>query len=105
MDKLITLAAIVFAPLFAMSVSLHSPPALATPLAAITGDPSDHGGATNWGITVADVRGLGSEEAKAIYRTAYWLIVRGRKLPRGVDLVRAVATARREGCCPVAVAR
>lgn len=63
-------------------------------------DPSDHGGATNWGITAAtlahwrghavtadDVRKVEPDEARAIYHTSYWNTVRGGELPTGVDLV------------------
>ena len=63
-------------------------------------DPSDHGGATNWGITAAtlthwrghsvtadDVRAIQPDEARAIYHANYWNTVRGGGLPGGVDLV------------------
>ena len=65
-----------------------------------TNDPSDHGGATNWGITAAtlahwrghqvtaaDVGAIQPEEARAIYHANYWNTVRGGELPGGVDLV------------------
>jgi len=61
--------------------------------------PSDPGGATMMGITLAtlaewrgqavtkaDVRALGREEAAAIYRARYWNSVRGDDLPAGLDL-------------------
>lgn len=62
---------------------------------------ADNGGATNLGIThrtladwrgapsvtVAEVRALGIEEARAIYRARYWNAVRGDDLLPGVDLV------------------
>ncbi len=60
--------------------------------------PSDPGGPTNFGITLADVRryvkpdataqdvrGLTLAQAKAIYRTRYWDILRCDELPRGLD--------------------
>ena len=63
-------------------------------------DPSDHGGATNWGITAAtlahwrghkvteaDVRAIPPEEARAIYQANDGNAVRGTELPGGVDLV------------------
>ena len=62
--------------------------------------PSDPGGATNMGITIAtlrtwrgrsvtkaDVKALTRTEAAAIYRKNYWDAVRGDDLPRGLDLV------------------
>ena len=62
--------------------------------------PSDPGGATNMGITIAtlrtwrgrsvtkaDVKALTRAEAAAIYRKNYWDAVRGDDLPRGLDLV------------------
>lgn len=65
-----------------------------------TNDPSDHGGATNWGITAAtlahwrghpvtadNVQKIQPDEAKAIYHTRYWNTVRGGALPGGIDLV------------------
>lgn len=82
--------------------------------------PRDPGGATNLGITRKtlaewrgvspwwqlakdEVKGLGVEEAKAIYRARYWDRIAGDELPKGLDLavfdfavnsgpVRAVAT-------------
>ncbi|MBP8298678.1 MAG: glycoside hydrolase family 108 protein [Burkholderiales bacterium] len=61
--------------------------------------PADPGGATNLGITLAtlaawrgkpvtkqDVRDLTVAEAGEIYRTRYWLPIRGDALPPGVDL-------------------
>lgn len=63
-------------------------------------DPSDHGGATNRGITAAalahwrgrpvttaDVHAIQPEEARAIYHANYWNTVRGGELPGGIDLV------------------
>src|SRR5689334_4271744 len=60
--------------------------------------PSDPGGATNHGITLAtlshcrgrpctkaDVRALSQEEAGEIYRREYWDKVQGDALPAGVD--------------------
>jgi lysozyme family protein len=60
--------------------------------------PSDPGGPTNFGITLADVRryvkpdataqdvrDLSLAQAKAIYRTRYWDALRCDELPRGVD--------------------
>ena len=62
--------------------------------------PSDPGGSTNMGITIAtlrtwrgrsvtkaDVKALTRAEAAAIYRKNYWDAVRGDDLPRGLDLV------------------
>ena len=59
-------------------------------------DPSDHGGATNWGITAvtlahwrghsvtaADVRAIPPEEARAIYHANYWNAARCTDLPGG----------------------
>lgn len=61
--------------------------------------PSDPGGATNMGITLAtltdwrgvsvtaaDVRALQKSEAAAIYRRRYWDMVNGDRLPDGIDL-------------------
>jgi len=61
--------------------------------------PSDPGGATNMGITIAtlsdwrgrpvtkqDVRNLTVAEAGEIYRARYWQPIRGDALPPGVDL-------------------
>jgi lysozyme family protein len=61
-------------------------------------DARDPGGATNYGITIgdyrryvdphgtpADVRRMGVNEAKAIYRGKYWAAVHGDELPAGVD--------------------
>jgi lysozyme family protein len=60
--------------------------------------PSDPGGPTNFGITLADyrryvqpdataadVRSMKVEEAKAIYREKYWRAMRCDDLPAGVD--------------------
>jgi lysozyme family protein len=60
--------------------------------------PSDPGGPTNFGITIADyrrnmkpdataadVRAMKVEEAKAIYREKYWHAMRCDDLPDGVD--------------------
>jgi len=60
--------------------------------------PSDPGGPTNFGITIADyrryikadamagdVRAMKVEEAKAIYREKYWGAMRCDELPAGVD--------------------
>jgi lysozyme family protein len=60
--------------------------------------PSDPGGPTNFGITIADyrrymkpdataadVRAMKVEEAKAIYREKYWRVMRCDELPAGVD--------------------
>lgn len=60
--------------------------------------PSDPGGPTNFGITIADyrryvkpdataadVRAMKAEEAKAIYREKYWNAMRCDELPAGVD--------------------
>lgn len=63
--------------------------------------PSDPGGCTNLGITLAtlrawrgtrgvdcdDVRALTRADAAAIYAARYWLPVRGDELPLGVSLV------------------
>lgn len=60
--------------------------------------PSDPGGPTNYGITIADVKrfvkpdataedvkNLSLTTAKAIYKAKYWDVVRGDDLPPGVD--------------------
>jgi lysozyme family protein len=60
--------------------------------------PSDPGGPTNFGITLADyrryvtpgataadVRAMKVEEAKAIYRDKYWCAMRCEELPGGLD--------------------
>jgi lysozyme family protein len=60
--------------------------------------PSDPGGPTNFGVTIADyrryvkpdataadVRAMKVEEARAIYRSKYWGAMRGDDLPAGVD--------------------
>jgi lysozyme family protein len=61
-------------------------------------DPSDSGGATNFGITIADyrkyinssgtaldVRRMTVDEAKSIYKTKYWDALGCDQLPSGVD--------------------
>lgn len=63
-----------------------------------TDDPSDSGGATNFGITIADyrkyinkngtpddVRNMTVDQAKIIYKQRYWNAVGGDSLPSGVD--------------------
>ena len=63
-----------------------------------TNHPSDPGGPTNYGITIADyrryvkpdataadVRAMNIAEAKAIYRAKYWDALRCDELPAGVD--------------------
>jgi lysozyme family protein len=68
-------------------------------------DPRDRGGATKYGITihtlgdwrrsktpdaqvtVEDVRALEVDEAKEIYRSRYWNVMRCDDLPKGVDLL------------------
>jgi lysozyme family protein len=63
-----------------------------------TNHPSDPGGPTNFGITIgdyrryvkpdataADVRAMRLAEAKAIYRTKYWAVLRCDEMPAGVD--------------------
>lgn len=63
-----------------------------------TNDPADSGGATNFGITIADyrkyinkngtpddVKNMTVNQAKAIYKTRYWDAVNGDGLPSGVD--------------------
>jgi lysozyme family protein len=60
--------------------------------------PSDPGGPTNFGVTIADyrryvkanataadIRAMKVDEAKAIYRSKYWGAMRGDDLPAGVD--------------------
>lgn len=62
--------------------------------------PKDPGGATNMGIThrvlsawrrkpvtKQDVKNLTKEEATKIYRSQYWMPIRGDELPDGVDYV------------------
>jgi lysozyme family protein len=62
-------------------------------------DPNDSGGATNMGITIKtlsdwrgeecnieDVTGLTEQEAKDIYLSRYWQVMRGDQLPSGLDL-------------------
>jgi lysozyme family protein len=61
-------------------------------------NPSDPGGPTNFGITLADyrkyikpnagaldVRAMKVDEAKAIYKSKYWDALQGDRLPSGVD--------------------
>lgn len=63
-----------------------------------TNDPSDSGGATNYGITIADykkyinkngtstdVKNMSVDQAKAIYRSKYWDALGCDDLPSGVD--------------------
>jgi len=63
-------------------------------------DPDDNGGATKMGITAKtlamarghavttdDVKALGEPEAKEIYRSLYWNLLRCDDLPRGIDLL------------------
>jgi lysozyme family protein len=63
-----------------------------------TNDPKDHGGPTNYGITIADYRayinksGTASDvknmhlaDAQSIYRTKYWNALGCDDLPSGVD--------------------
>lgn len=63
-----------------------------------TNDPADSGGATNYGITIADyrkyinkngtpedVKAMTVDQAKTIYKTRYWDAVNGDSLPNGVD--------------------
>src|ERR1700742_4529180 len=65
-----------------------------------TNHPADPGGATNFGITLADfrkyvkpgataadVRAMKVADAKVIYRAKYWEAQRGDELPPGVDYV------------------
>src|SRR5207248_3340967 len=60
--------------------------------------PADPGGPTNFGITIqdyrkylkpdataSDVRALKLEQAKAIYRSKYWNVMRCDELPAGID--------------------
>ncbi len=64
-----------------------------------TNHPSDPGGPTNWGITIADARKYWKKDAtaadvkamplsvaKEIYRERYWDAVAGDTLPAGLDL-------------------
>jgi lysozyme family protein len=72
-----------------------------------TDDPRDPGGPTRWGITLADlrrwreghahpdepvtvtagdVRDMGQQEAREIYRAKYWNVVQGDYLSYGLDL-------------------
>lgn len=61
-------------------------------------DPSDRGGATNFGITIADyrkyvksnanpldVKNMTVDQAKTIYKSKYWDALKGDSLPSGVD--------------------
>ena len=61
-------------------------------------DPSDSGGPTNYGITLADyqkyinrqgtasdVKGMSIDDAKTIYKTKYWDALDGDNLTSGVD--------------------
>lgn len=63
-----------------------------------TNDPRDPGGATNYGITIADyrmyvnssgtpkdVKNMTQDQAKVIYKSKYWDKVNGDNLPSGVD--------------------
>lgn len=63
-----------------------------------TNDPSDSGGATNFGITIIDyrkyinkngtaddVRRMTVDQAKTIYKTKYWDAINGDQLESGVD--------------------
>jgi lysozyme family protein len=63
-----------------------------------TNDPSDSGGATNYGITIADykkyinkngtpddVRNMTVDQAKIIYKNRYWNALACDDLPSGVD--------------------
>jgi lysozyme family protein len=63
-----------------------------------TNHPSDPGGPTNFGITIGDyrkyvkpeataanVQAMTLDEAKMIYRTKYWDVVRCDELPSGID--------------------
>lgn len=63
-----------------------------------TNDPSDSGGATNFGITIGDyrryinrngtpddVRRMTVDQAKSIYKTKYWDTLNGDTLESGVD--------------------
>lgn len=63
-----------------------------------TNDPDDSGGATNFGITIADyrkyinkngtatdVKNMTVDQAKTIYKQRYWNAVDGDNLPSGVD--------------------
>jgi len=65
-----------------------------------TNHPADKGGPTNLGITIGvlkewrdaevtieDVQNLTREEAREIYRTRYWNLLKCDELPKGVDLV------------------
>ena len=66
-----------------------------------TCDPQDPGGATNWGITIGelrrwrgddqvtveDVKSLTKEQAREIYRANYWNLMKCEDLPPGVDLI------------------
>lgn len=60
--------------------------------------PSDPGGATNFGITIADyrryvklnataadIRAMSVDDAKAIYHAQYWMALRCDELPPGLD--------------------
>lgn len=83
--------------------SINYEPSLARVLAhegGYTNHPSDPGGPTNFGITIADyrryvkfdanaadVRAMMLDEAKAIYRSKYWDALRCNELPAGVDYV------------------
>ena len=65
-----------------------------------TNDPRDPGGPTNFGITIvdyrkyvksdanaADIRDMRIDDAKTIYRSKYWDVLRCDELPAGVDYV------------------
>jgi len=64
-----------------------------------TNDPQDHGGPTNFGITIADlkewrghdvtpedVKNMTKGEAQEIYRSKYWNPMQCGEIPNGIDL-------------------